>query len=209
MPSEIDYYYTVASPWTYLGHSLFLAMAEYSGTRIIHKPVDIGAVFQVSGGVPVGQRPVQRQHYRMIELQRWRTHRNKPLNLKPRFFPVDANIGNRLVLAAIAAGHDVGKLAGGLLRAVWAEERNIADPATLTAIAEENGLDGRALLDAAEGTAIRAEYDRLTAEAKQREVFGAPTFIFRGEPFWGQDRLEFLERALNGETRPLSLEGAT
>ena len=203
MAAEIDYYYTVASPWTYLGHSLLLAMASYSGAKINHKPVDIRAVFEVSGGLPVPQRPAQRRRYRLFELQRWRAYRNKPLNLKPKYSPVDPNLANRLVLAAQAAGGDAGKLAGALMRALWAEERNVADPATLQAIADENGLDGAALLEAANGEEISREYQRLTEEAKSRQVFGAPTYIYRGEPFWGQDRLEFLERALNGETPPL------
>lgn len=203
--AEIDYYYTVSSPWTYLGHDLLLAMAERTGVRVNHKAVNLGAVFQVSGGLPLEKRPIQRQHYRLFELQRWRALRGKPLNIHPKFFPVDASAGNRMVLAAGLAGQDAGRLAGALMRAVWAEERNIADPATLRAIADESGMDGTALLDAANGAATAAEYERLTEEAKAREVFGAPTYVYRGEPFWGQDRLDFLERALKGETAPLRL----
>ena len=205
MTGTIEYFYTVASPWTYLGHEIFLAIASKAGVTVDHKPVNVGAVFQVSGGLPVDKRPIQRQHYRLFELQRWRAYRQKPLNIRPKFSPVDATLGNKLVLAAKQAGADAGKLGGAIMRALWAEERNIADEATLRAIAEENGCDAAALLDAAKGSAIAQEYERLTEEAKAREVFGAPTYIYRGEPFWGQDRLEFVERALSGATEPLRL----
>ena len=202
MEREIDYYFTAASPWTYLGHDLFMAMTTYAGVQINFKPVDYAAVFEISGGLPVGKRPIQRQHYRLFELQRWRTHRNKPLNLQPKFFPVDANFANRVILAAQAAGAETGKFAGAVMRAVWTEDRNIADAETLQAIAGEQGLDGAALVAAANGDTITDEYRVLTDEAKRREVFGAPTYLYRDEPFWGQDRLEFVERALNGETPP-------
>jgi 2-hydroxychromene-2-carboxylate isomerase len=83
-----------------------------------------------------------------------------------------------------------------LLRGCWTEERNLGDAATLAAIASECGLDGAALVDAAQAPPADEEYARLTQEAMERQVFGAPTYYYKGEPFWGQDRLEFLERAL-------------
>lgn len=202
---EIDYYYTMGSPWTYLGHGPFIEMARRAGVKINHKPVDLGAVFEISGGLPLPKRAIQRQHYRLYELQRWRAYRDAPLNLQPKFFPVDAGPANRMVLAAQRLGMDADDLAGRLMRAVWAEERNVADRETLGAIAGEAGLDAQRLLQAAEGEETREEYARLTEEAKRREVFGAPTYYYRGEPFWGQDRLDFVERALKGETAPVTL----
>jgi 2-hydroxychromene-2-carboxylate isomerase len=205
MSGEVEYFYTLVSPWTYLGHERLAAICAAAGITIVHKPVDLGAVFQVSGGLPLNRRAVQRQNYRWYELQRWRAYRGRPLNLRPKFFPADANTANRMVIAAQAAGGDATRLAGAFLRAVWAEDRNIADPATMKAIAEENDLDGGALLEAATGNPVVTDYERLTEEAKTREVFGAPTYIYRGEPFWGQDRLEFLERAVTGAAPALSL----
>ena len=101
-----------------------------------------------------------------------------------------------MVVAAKRAGADAGRLSHAILRAVWAEERDVADPGTLRAVAAENGLDGAALLAAAETGAVREEYAANTAEAIARGVFGAPSYVYRGELFWGQDRLDFLERAL-------------
>ena len=103
---------------------------------------------------------------------------------------------NLMAVAAAQAGLDVGRLSGAFLRAVWAEERNIADEDTLRAIADAQGFDGADLLERARGDDARAGFEANTAEALERNVFGAPTYIYRDENFWGQDRLDFVERAL-------------
>ncbi len=201
----VDYFYTLGSPWTYLGHAPFIAMAHKAGVRVVHKPCDIGAVFAVSGGLPLPKRSIQRQHYRLYELQRWRAHRGVPLNLQPKFFPVDGTPAGRMVVAAQMQGLDTDRLAGAFLKAVWAEDRNIADQATMKTIADECGMDGAALLQAAQSAEAGAAFEANTEEAKRREVFGAPFFIYRDEPFWGQDRLDFLERAMTGAVEPVTL----
>lgn len=192
----IDYYYTHQSPWSYLGHKRLLAMAKAAEAKVNFKPVDYGRIFPQSGGLPVAKRPPQRQAYRLVELKRWSGHLGAKLNLHPKFFPVDQAAANRLAIAAAQAGHDPGELSHAIMRALWEEERNIADPDTLAAIAKSVGLDGKALLKASASPAVEALYQRYTEEAIQAQVFGAPWYVYRGEPFWGQDRLEFLERAL-------------
>ena len=82
------------------------------------------------------------------------------------------------------------------MRARWAEERDIADPATLAAIATTLGQDAKALAARAADPAIAARYQADTQEAIARQVFGAPTYVYRDELFWGQDRLDFLGRKL-------------
>ena len=206
MKPAIDYYFTLSSPWTYLGHERFAAMAHKAGAPIRLRPVDYGKVFPVSGGLPLKQRPLQRQAYRMMELKRWPAHLGIPLNPEPAFFPVASDDAALIVIAADhegnAAGTDAGmQLAGAILRACWAEERNIADHAVLTACADQCGLDGRALLEASRADAVRQHYQDYTADAISAQVFGAPTYIYQGEMFWGQDRLDFLARALD---RPAS-----
>lgn len=190
----VDYYFTPTSPWTYLGHERFGAIAAKHGAAIRCKPVDYGKIFPASGGLPLAKRAPQRQAYRLVELERWRKFLGIALNLHPRFFPAPADLASRLIIAAPAAAQF--ELAGALLRAVWAEERNIADPATLRAIAASCGLDGAETLAAAAAPDAAARHDALTQEALALQVFGAPTYVFRGEPFWGQDRLDFLDRAL-------------
>ncbi|TMH37493.1 MAG: 2-hydroxychromene-2-carboxylate isomerase [Betaproteobacteria bacterium] len=194
---NIDYYFTPVSPFTYLGHDRFVAMAKKHGASITVKPVDFGKVFSVSGGLPLKQRAPQRQAYRMFELKRWRELLDARLNLQPKFFPVSGDLASKWILAALERSSGDGvKLAGAIMRAVWAEERDVSDAATLSAIATEQGLDAPALAARAATEDVGARYQALTQEAIDRQVFGAPTYIYRDEPFWGQDRLDFLERAL-------------
>jgi 2-hydroxychromene-2-carboxylate isomerase len=194
----VDYYLAPMSPWTYLGHERFAAIARDAGARVAVKPIDLGKVFPVSGGVPLKDRAPQRQAYRLVELARWRDFLGLPLVVRPKFFPVAAEPACRLIVAADALGGTPAamRLAGAFLAACWAQERDIADPATLRAIAGEQGLDAAAL--EAEGRAGRTaeRYDAYTREAIERGVFGVPTYALDGELFWGQDRLDFLARKL-------------
>ncbi|MEO8627103.1 MAG: 2-hydroxychromene-2-carboxylate isomerase [Betaproteobacteria bacterium] len=196
MRKIIDYYFSPVSPWTYLGHQRFADIATRHGVQVNVKPVDFGRIFAVSGGVPVKQRAPQRQAYRFVELARFRDHVNVPLNLEPKHFPAPADDAAMLI---ISADRRFGTAAAmslmyAVLRACWAEERNIADRATLDQIAHAQGLDTAALV--AERDQAKAVFDANTQEAIERQVFGAPTYVLNDELFWGQDRLEFLARAL-------------
>jgi 2-hydroxychromene-2-carboxylate isomerase len=193
----VDYYFTVASPWTYLGHDRFVARAARHGATIGVKPIDLSRVFPVSGGLPLPKRAPQRQAYRLVELRRWRDHLGIPLNLQPKFAASGGDLAARWILAAAEGGAAAAlDLAGAIMRARWAEERDIADEATLAAIAAALGQDGSGLAARAAAPDIQARYDACTQEAIDRQVFGVPTYIYRDEPFWGQDRLDFLDRAL-------------
>ena len=186
----IDYYFSPVSPWTYLGHGRLLETAGRLGAAINVKPVDYGVIFPVSGGLPLGKRAPQRQAYRLAELKRWSAHLGVPLTLNPKFFPVDGTAAAKLICAVTEKGRMA--LTGDLLTAVWAEEKNIADMGVLAKIAERYGIT-----DAAQTIAAGAAgYEANTQEALELQVFGAPTYVLEGELFWGQDRLEFLERAL-------------
>jgi len=196
MAITIDYFFSPVSPWTYLGHQRFTEIAARYAARINLKPVDYGKVFPVSGGLPLKQRAPQRQAYRLVELRRFRDHLGVPLNLEPKFFPTPAEAASLFIIAtdqrhgaatALALAH-------AFMRACWAEERNIGDDATLVEICAGQGIDPGELA-VADGRA-KAAYDAYTQEAIDRQVFGAPTYILDNEAFWGQDRLEFVERAL-------------
>jgi len=197
MAKVVDYYFTASSPWTYLGHDRFVALAKRHGATVNVKPVDLGKVFPVSGGLPLKQRAPQRQAYRLFELRRWSAHLGVPINVQPKFFPVPGDVAARWILAA--AEEDTAAalaLAGAFMRAVFVEERNIADAATAVAIANEQRLDAAKLGARADSPEIATLYEALSQEAIERQVFGAPTYVYRDEPFWGQDRLDFLDRAL-------------
>jgi 2-hydroxychromene-2-carboxylate isomerase len=192
----VRYFMTPSSPWTYMGHDRFVAMARRHGARILLRPADLGRVLPLSGGLPLPKRAPQRQAYRLHELARWRDQLGLPLNVHPKHFPVPADDAARLIVAAdLALGTDAAlTLAGALMRAVWAQDRDIADPATRAAIVAEQGLDAAAI--DAQADAARAAYEANTEEAIAAQLFGMPWYIVGDEPFWGQDRLEFVERAL-------------
>jgi 2-hydroxychromene-2-carboxylate isomerase len=197
MAKTIDYYFSPVSPWTYLGHVCFQEIARKHGATVMPKPVDYGRIFPLSGGLPVAKRPPQRQAYRLVELERWSKHLGLPMHIQPKFFPYDSRLAT---LAIIAAG-DVDKamkLAGAFMRGCWAEEKNMADEAEVAAAIRAAGLNSAALLKQAKTPETAARFEAYTDEAIARQVFGAPTYVYKEELFWGQDRLEFLDRALAG-----------
>jgi len=197
MTKLIDYYFATISPFMYLGHERFAAIAARHGATIAVKPINFGEVFPVSGGLPLSKRAPQRQAYRLVELERWSRHLDIPLNCQPRFFPVNGDLAASWILAAQEQGTGAAMaLTGAIGRAIWAQERDVASESTLVAIAEELRLDPAALARRAATPEILACYKALTQEAIERKVFGAPTYIYRDELFWGQDRLDFLDRAL-------------
>ena len=155
-------------------------------------------MFPVSGGLPLAKRAPQRQNYRLVELARWRDRREVPIQLHPAFFPANADTACRLIIAADRLhGTDAAlDVAGRFMRATWCEERNVADDATLRAVLHEAGLPVDPMFHAIPDT--HAVFDSYTQEAIDHGVFGVPWYVFEGIPYWGQDRLEFLERALAG-----------
>jgi 2-hydroxychromene-2-carboxylate isomerase len=196
MARSVTVYYALQSPWTYLGWQRWRELAARTGAEVSYRPIKMAPVFAASGGLPLAQRPQQRQAYRLMELERWRRHLEVPLNLHPRHFPVDEASAAAMVIALGQQGGDVARLSHAMMAAVWAEERDLAERATLLAIAAEQGEDGAALLAAAAGLAAQAAYDANTEAAIAAGVFGVPTFQIGDELFWGQDRLDFVARAL-------------
>lgn len=197
MSRTIDYYFAPQSPWTYLGHARFCALLARTGAQARVLPVDLGGVFPVSGGLPLAKRAPQRQAYRLVELQRFSSWLGLPLNLQPRFFPVSGDAAARLIIAVDR--HDGSaaalRLAGAVMSAVWAQQRDIADTAVLAELLAEQGLAAERLADAGDA-AVQTRYAAHTQQAIDAGVFGAPSYVLDGEIFWGQDRLDFLERRL-------------
>ena len=196
MAKTIDYYLALTSPWTYLGSARFEEMARRHGAEIRVKPVNYGVIFPRTGGLPLPKRAPERQAYRLMELKRWPAYLDIPLNTHPKHFPVPDGDAACMVIAAENSGGDPLRLAHAFLRAVWVEDKDITDMATLAEIAQANGHDGERLTAAAQEPETRAAYEAQTEAAIARGVFGAPTYIYQDELFWGQDRLDFLDRAL-------------
>ena len=199
MPATVDYYFAPQSPWTYLGHTRFSALVQASGARVRLLPVDLGAVFAVSGGLPLGKRPPQRQAYRLVELRRYSDHLGLPMVVQPRYFPVSGDDAARLIIAVDQQDGSAAalRLAGAIFTAVWAQERDIASSQTLAELLQESGLP-LTRLEQSRSPEVQQQYEANTRQAIDGNIFGAPTYVVDGEMFWGQDRLDFVERKLSG-----------
>ena len=197
MTKTVDYYLAPMSPWTYLGHQRFVQIAKAAGAKVRVMPMDLGKVFPISGGLPLGKRAPQRQAYRLVELTRFSQHLNLPLNLHPKFFPVAGDPSAKLIIAVdMHHGADAAlAITGALLAAVWHEERDIADTATLAALLSEHQLDA-ACMELSNTPEVQTRYDSYTQSAIDAQVFGAPTYLIDGDMFWGQDRLDFVAQKL-------------
>jgi 2-hydroxychromene-2-carboxylate isomerase len=198
MSKVVDYFMTPVSPFTYFGHDRLREICARQGAQIHLRVVDLGKVFPASGGLALKDRAPQRRAYRMTELKRWRDYLGIPLNTEPKFFPVAAEPPATAVLAVLERhGTDQAlDVAGDFLRAIWAEERNLADAETLAELLGKRGLDAASLLAHARSAEVAARYIQHSQEAIARGVFGSPTYVYQDELFWGQDRLDFIERAL-------------
>lgn len=195
--AHIDYYFTVLSPFAYLAGDRMESVAQAHGATVAYRPVDIMALFSAMGGTPPAQRHASRKEYRMQELKRLSALNGMPMNFQPAHWPTDQKPASALIVAAEQAGADAGALTRAVMKAVWTEERDIADAATLDALLSETGID-RAALDPHLDTA-RGAFDTMTEEAMARGVFGAPFYIVGDQRFWGQDRIAHLDAHLAGK----------
>jgi 2-hydroxychromene-2-carboxylate isomerase len=196
MAKTIDYYFTPPSPYTYLAGPRFKILAERNDLVVNWKPFDLFAAFALTGQKKVKERPPQIQANRLNELRRWGEFLKMKINIQPKYFPPDPTPSHKMIVAATKTGKDVTDLANAYMTACWAEERDIGDTNTIIAIANEQDFEGKKLLEAAESKETQQELDQNTKDAISSNVFGAPTWIYQGELFWGQDRIDFLTRAI-------------
>tara|TARA_B100000767_G_C19537225_1_gene439165 strand:- start:136 stop:732 length:597 start_codon:yes stop_codon:yes gene_type:complete len=194
---KIEYYYGIPSPFTYLGSLKFQSIAKKYKAEIIEKPCDlVGGIFVKTGGIPVPQRSPQRQKYRLDEIKRWSNFLNININIKPKFFPPkDPHLPAKFTIAANLLGTKV-FFGHELLKQLWSEEKDISDERNIETVSNIFKINFRELSILAKSERVSKIYTDNTEEAIEKNVFGAPTYIFNNELFWGQDRLEFLERAL-------------
>ena len=199
---QLDFYFSFISLWSYIGSLPFQDLVRRYQLDVTYKPIDLYQVFGATGGKPPKERPLARQAYRWIEMERWQKIRGIALTKQPKFYPAQPSIGHRMLLAAQSQDANVHHFAHLALKAVWADEQNIEDPQTLIALANAGGLDGAALLAQSAQPEFSLQERALTDEALSRNVFGAPFYFYKGEPFWGQDRLDLLERAIQDDAPP-------
>lgn len=196
--AHIDYFFATLSPFSYLAGNRLEEVAAKHGADIRYRPLDIMALFGRTGGTPPPQRHPSRQEWRLLDMERSAKKLGMAINLKPAHWPTNPAPSSYAIIAAQEAGGDVGALVHGFLRAVWAEERDIADEGVVREVLEAAGFDP-ALADS--GLLSGAEqYARNLEEAVEGGVFGAPTYITdSGARFWGQDKIEDLDQFLAGK----------
>lgn len=193
MKRQLVYFHSLSSPWAYLGGPRFHALVKKHDLEVVLRPTTI---VEENGGIPLRTRPDPRRTYHELELDRWRQHLGMPLVLRPKHYPTDPALSARMVIAADALGWDALPLSHALLHALWSEEQDVRDPAVRRRVADGLGLDGARLLELQETPPIHERWAQSHAEAVAAGVFGTPTYVLDGERFWGQDRLEFLDRKL-------------
>jgi 2-hydroxychromene-2-carboxylate isomerase len=195
--STIDYWFSLASPWAFLGHEVFLKLARDRNISIAYKPVFLPEVFKETGGLPLHQRAPARQHYRLVELQRWREYRGIPLKLKPRHWPFDPKPADCCVTAITEAGGDPAGFMRAIWEASWIAEEDCAGPGKLAELLSGTGHDAEDVIAAATSPSVQAIYAGRVKEAIATGVIGSPCYVRDGEVFWGQDRLDLLGRAID------------
>ena len=193
---EIDYYFWPSSDWSYLGHDRLIDLAARAGARVNFKPVRSADLLARTGGVALPDRAENRRNYRLAELARWKQSLGADIVLNPRHFPVDNTAALRLLANADAAGAEIGELTKQVMSALWSLDLDIADPDVLTEAAGQAGISAQQARLWTADPAGDALIARNTGQAVAAGAFGAPTYVFQGDVFWGQDRLEFLARSL-------------
>ncbi|MEM1267078.1 MAG: 2-hydroxychromene-2-carboxylate isomerase [Pseudomonadota bacterium] len=193
--AQIDYYFTPLSPFTYLAGLRLEEVAKARGAEIAYKPFNLAVLGKETGFTPPPQRHPSRQAYRLQELTRIAAEVDLPINLQPAHWPTNPVPASVAIIAAVeAGGGDVGALVHGLMGACWAEEKDIAEDAVLAACLEAAGFDGKL---AGTGMLSGVEtLERYTNEALEAGVFGSPTYVVGEAVFWGQDRIDALDRHL-------------
>lgn len=204
MSRRIVYYFSLLSPWAYIGNQRFLDLARRHGADVVYKPVLLNEVFSETGGLPLAKRHPARQAYRMLEMQRWREKRKLDFHLWPQHWPFDADLANCSALAIVKDGGDPANFMQRVFEGVWERQQNLADAAVLAGLLKETGFAAEAVLAQANSEALRAAYEGNRLEAIGIGVFGAPSYVLDGEIFWGQDRLDLLDDALTSGRPPFS-----
>jgi 2-hydroxychromene-2-carboxylate isomerase len=202
MPRQVDYYFSFQSPWAYIGYQPFREVVSAYGLNVNYRPVLLVDLFAETGGLPLPKRHPVRQRYRMAELQRWRDRRGLNFHLQPANWPFNARLADGVVIAAIEAGRDPDPFLLRAFAAVWEDQLNLADPATLVKMADDSGLPGKQLVERSGSDEIGAAYEQNRRDALAADVFGSPSHVLDGEVFWGQDRIELLADALKSGRAP-------
>lgn len=191
---QVEFLYDYGSPFSYLADRHLPAIARRVGAAIIHTPVSLGAVLKATGNSSPAAVPAKGR-YMGIELRRWAERYGCPAPANAHF-PINTM---KLMRGAVASRRiDVfDRYHAAIFDAFWAKGMNLGDDAIFSGVLESAGLPGAEILAAIETQAVKDELRANTDGAVARGMFGAPTFFVGGEMFWGNDRLDWVEEALN------------
>lgn len=195
--AQVDYYFTLLSPWAYIGHDAFHAAMDRCGATVNYKPLNLPKAFEASETPVLGKRHKTRQAYRTLELQRWAIKRNLEFNFWPDHWPFAAATGDRMILAILQQGRNPAAFMRQIFTGIWERQENFAEESALVEAANAVGENGTALLEAAGGPEVGDVYEANTSAAIELGMFGVPAYFYDGEYFWGQDRIELLEDAVS------------
>jgi 2-hydroxychromene-2-carboxylate isomerase len=201
MGRRLTVYFSLLSPWAYIGDAEMLRLAARHDLALDYRPVSLMDLFPESGGLPLARRHPARQAYRLVELQRWRDRRGLDFHLRPRFWPFDPSLGDRVVCALAAKHADPGRFVTGAFAAIFQQNRNLADAEEIAAVLDETGYHP-SWLTRARAPEAAALYAGNRVRARESGVFGSPSYVLDGEIFWGQDRLDLLDDALTSGRKP-------
>ncbi|MHA3913667.1 DsbA family protein [Halovulum sp. GXIMD14793] len=191
----IDYFFTPLSPFTYLAGQRLEEIADRHGAEIAYKPFIIAELGKHTGFVPLAERHPNRIANRAQDLTRIADKTGLPFTLSPAYWPSNPVPASTAIIAAAKDGSgDMGALCHGIMRTTWAEEKDIAQDDVIADCLEAAGFD-RSLATSGMLSGVET-LERYTNEALERGVFGSPTYIVGTEVFWGQDRLDYLDRYL-------------
>ena len=190
------------SPWTFLGHKKVNEISKQNNCELDIMPVNYGEIFPVSGGLPVHKRPLQRQKYRLQELKRWSEFLKIKLNPEPKHFPSRSLLPSKVIISVkILNFENVNDIAYAIMEGLWIKEMNIDDPKNLKKILTRFIKTADEVIDFSESKQVEKEMNEYTKEAIDLAVFGAPTYILDHQIYWGQDRLDFLERYIKRKNK--------
>ena len=190
-----EFYYDFSSPFAYLGATQVERVCE--GHTVIWRPFLLGALFKEIGTpvVPIATFSPAKAALAMKDQYRWAEHWDVPLEF-PEKFPQKSVTALRLVLQLDAEKR--GPLSMSIFELMWAENGDLNDEASLRRILEKHGLDADEMLKNTQDPVIKQNLKEETAAAVEKGICGAPSYVVNGLVFWGQDRFEFIQKALNG-----------
>ena len=202
--NQIEYYYSAHSAFAYLGAAALYEICAAHDVTLTHRPILLSPVVEAAGGPSFASRTQPHlDYYFGREIERWAEWRSVDIvNFRPTHHDNPIDLPNGVIIAAQQAGADVDAVSLAILKAHWKHDADIADRDSLHEILAGQGVDADALLDAALSDRVQKQHSENTEAAIELPVFGSPTYVVNGDPFYGQDRLELVARALQQPFAP-------